>query len=187
MIGLGKLVLERRYIYLKPLVFMPAGIQGHAGCRTLTLPIEELRQPGVFIPSGEKVTFAQRTLRRQHLAVGIDIFRRHMRAAVAVKRDCHRWTERRVRRYARIVALAPFPVMELQCIIACVPFVPTGYGIIVDIYQVFRLHPSGGIQGTVRIAIFRSITQILYLGFLFVRKEILTVLERTITVTITGI
>ena len=80
-----KFIQERLNIYFKPLVLVPAGVKGEATCRTLGLPIEELRQFGIFIPSGEDIPAAQRTLGRKHFAFGIDIFGGHMRTAVAIK------------------------------------------------------------------------------------------------------
>ena len=87
MVCLGELILERRHINLKPLVLVPAGVKGEATYWTLGLPIEELRQFGIFIPSGEDIPAAQRTLWRQNFASRIDVFGGYMRAAGGIERD----------------------------------------------------------------------------------------------------
>ena len=174
MIFRRKLIQERLNIYFKPLVLYPAGVKGEATCRTLGLPIEELRQSGIFVPTCEDVTVTQRTLRRQQFHARVNIFRCHVRTTVALKVNLHIRFPVSVCRYTRVIVLAPFPVVQLQVIITGMPFVPTCHGVVIDIDQLLRLCPFGTVGYTDH-----TVTQIFYFSFLFVGKEVLAVLETT--------
>ena len=146
------------------MIFTPTGIQRHTRRRTFGFPLIELREPGIFIPTGEEIPVTQRALWCQCLTICIDILSWNSSPAIGVKRDGYFRTPCGIHSYSRILTFVKLPIIQLQ--IRVVTGIPTAHTVIQQVDKLFRLQPLSGftsveaVFATVQPRVFVSIDEL---------------------------